>query len=148
MILKDRWDKTQEAHRQLGRLSPGQFPHLPHPKVDGKEVRDFASHRCGPEAFDLTGAACQAWRESVRCIGRFHWRSLHVVDARSLGNADSISDACVGHLRSATKSGGINPTQTVFPAWNQDSEHRIRIWNHQRLRYAGYRQTDGRRFRA
>lgn len=95
------------------------------------------------EAFDLTDTARQAWRESVRCIGRLHWRSLHVIDARSLEDADSIFDACVEHLRSATNGGRITPTQTVFPEWNPDSEHRIRIWNHQLIRYAGYRQADG-----
>jgi nitric-oxide synthase len=68
---------------------------------------------------------------------------LQVIDARSLEDADSIFDACVEHLRSATNGGKIVPTQTLFPAWNPESEHRVRIWNHQLLRYAGYRHPDG-----
>jgi nitric-oxide synthase len=83
-----------------------------------------------------------AWREAVRCIGRLHWRSLQVVDARSLEDADSVYDACIGHLRGATRDGRIVPMQTVFAPW-RGPEGGIRIWNHQLLRYAGYRSPDG-----
>ena len=83
-----------------------------------------------------------AWREAVRCIGRLHWRSLQVVDARSLEDADSVHDACIEHLRGATRDGRIVPMQTVFAPW-RGPEGGIRIWNHQLLRYAGYRSPDG-----
>ncbi|MDA7506721.1 nitric oxide synthase oxygenase, partial [Akkermansiaceae bacterium] len=36
----------------------------------------------GSGGMTLGDAARLAWRESVRCIGRLHWRSLQVVDAR------------------------------------------------------------------
>lgn len=92
---------------------------------------------------DLAEAARQAWRESVRCIGRLHWRSLQVFDARSLDDVDSVFDACVSHLRMATNGGRIVPTQTVFAPWHPEQMNGVRIWNHQLLRYAGYRLSDG-----
>lgn len=90
----------------------------------------------------LVEAARIAWRESVRCIGRLHWRSLQVIDARSLEDADSVYDACIAHLRGATRDGRIVPMQTVFAPW-RGREGGIRIWNHQLVRYAGYRGPDG-----
>lgn len=90
----------------------------------------------------LVEAARLAWREAVRCIGRLHWRSLQVVDARSLEDAESVYDACVEHLRLATRNGRIVPMQTVFAPW-RGMDGGIRIWNHQLLRYAGYRSPDG-----
>ncbi len=90
----------------------------------------------------LDDAARLAWRESVRCIGRLHWRSLEVIDARSLNDADEVFDACVGHLRVATNGGRISPTQTVFAQWHEGHPS-IRIWNSQLIRYAGYRHPDG-----
>lgn len=96
----------------------------------------------GSSGMTLEDAARQAWRESVRCIGRLHWRSLQVIDARSLDSVDEIFEACVEHLRVATNGGRITPTQTIFAQW-QEGNPSIRIWNHQLIRYAGYRQADG-----
>ena len=90
----------------------------------------------------LDDAARLAWRESVRCIGRLHWRSLKVIDARSLDDADEVFEACVKHLRVATNGGRIIPTQTIFAPW-QRGYPSIRIWNSQLIRYAGYRHSDG-----
>ena len=95
----------------------------------------------GPERVVEEGAR-EAWRESVRCIGRLHWQSLQVVDARSITDPDSVFEACVNHLETATNGGRIVPTQTVFARW-EDPGREIRIWNHQLIRYAGYRQPDG-----
>lgn len=95
----------------------------------------------GPE-LSLEDEAREAWRQSVRCIGRLHWQSLQVVDARGVTDLDSIFDACVEHLRRATNGGRIIPTQTVFGRW-EDPEEEIRVWNHQLVRYAGYRRPDG-----
>ncbi|MEO1825016.1 MAG: nitric oxide synthase oxygenase, partial [Roseibacillus sp.] len=86
--------------------------------------------------------AREAWRESVRCIGRLHWQSLQVVDARSITDPDSVFEACIKHLECATNGGRIVPTQTVFGRWEEPGKE-IRIWNHQLIRYAGYRQRDG-----
>ena len=86
--------------------------------------------------------AREAWRESVRCIGRLHWKSLQVVDARAVEDADSVFEACVEHLRKATNGGRVIPTQTVFRPWD-GPEREVRIWNPQLIRYAGYRKKDG-----
>ncbi len=96
----------------------------------------------GSGGMSLDEAARQAWRESVRCIGRLHWRSLRVIDARSLDNADDVFEACIEHLRMATNGGRIVPTQTIFAPW-QEGHRKVRIWNHQLIRYAGYRRPDG-----
>ena len=90
----------------------------------------------------LEESAREAWKQSARCIGRLHWRSLQVIDARSLEDPDSVFEACVEHLRRATAGGRVAPTQTVFGAW-RDPKREVRIWNHQLLRYAGYRSPDG-----
>ena len=97
----------------------------------------------GSGGVSMADAARQAWRESVRCIGRLHWRSLQVIDSRSLDDVDDVFDACVEHLRIATNGGRIVPTQTVFAPWHPEEKLGIRIWNHQLLRYAGYRLPDG-----
>ena len=99
---------------------------------------------CGKENPEMTLAeeAREAWRESVRCIGRLHWKSLQVVDARRLTDPDSVFEACVNHIQSATNGGRIVPTQTIFGRWEEPGQE-IRIWNHQLIRYAGYRQADG-----
>ncbi|MDF1853758.1 MAG: nitric oxide synthase oxygenase [Verrucomicrobiales bacterium] len=96
----------------------------------------------GSGGMPLGDAARLAWRESVRCIGRLHWRSLKVIDARSLDDADEVFEACVEHLRVATGDGRITPTQTVFAPW-REGYPRVRIWNSQLIRYAGYRHRDG-----
>jgi nitric-oxide synthase len=79
-----------------------------------------------------------AWRNSVRCIGRFFWTKLDVLDARQATTEEEIHEACLQHLRHATHQGAIRSTVTVFaPA---DSKGRgPRIWNYQLSRYAGYR---------
>ena len=99
---------------------------------------------CGRGSSDMSleEAARTAWRESVRCIGRLHWQSLQIVDARSLTDIDSVFDACVEHLKRATNGGRIIPTQTVFRQW-EGPEQEIRVWNHQLIRYAGYARADG-----
>jgi nitric-oxide synthase, bacterial len=91
---------------------------------------------------ELTQLAREAWRNNPRCIGRLFWNSLEVLDARSATSPDEIFEACVRHLRFATNGGRIRSTITLFkPA--PDGERGIRIWNHQLLRYAGYRSADG-----
>ena len=99
---------------------------------------------CSGESPDLTveEGAREAWRESVRCIGRLHWQSLQVVDARLVTEPDSVFEACVKHLETATNGGRIVPTQTIFGRWENPGQE-IRIWNHQLIRYAGYRHPDG-----
>jgi len=93
---------------------------------------------------DLACRAKEAWRNSVRCIGRRLWKGLNVIDARSLEEPDEIFEALTAHLQKATNGGRILPVMTVFREWLSE-ESEIRIWNHQLLRYAGYPMPNGAR---
>jgi nitric-oxide synthase len=83
-----------------------------------------------------------AWRNSARCIGRLHWKSLQIRDKRHITRAEDIFEAVVDHLRLATNGGKIRPMITIF-APQMPGAPGIRIWNPQLIRYAGYRQPDG-----
>lgn len=92
---------------------------------------------------ELTFAAELAWRNSPRCIGRRFWRGVVVRDMRHLRRAADIAEACFDHLRESYNGGRLRPTLTVFAA-RRPPDPGIRIWNSQLIRYAGYRQEDGR----
>lgn len=77
------------------------------------------------------------WRNSNKCIGRLFWQSLHVFDHRHLTTAKEVFDALMEHIRFATNGGKIRPAISVF------HPTRVRIWNHQLIRYAGYETQDG-----
>lgn len=91
---------------------------------------------------ELTFAAKLAWRNNTRCIGRLFWQGLIVRDMRHLDTEEDIFEALVGHLREATGGGKLRPMITLF-APRQPGTPGIRIWNHQLVRYAGYRKEDG-----
>ncbi|KMY44116.1 nitric oxide synthase [Bacillus sp. FJAT-27916] len=86
---------------------------------------------------ELVHGAKMAWRNSNRCIGRLFWNSLHVFDARDALDEDIIAEALFHHIRYATNDGRILPTITIF------HPHRVRIFNHQLIRYAGYETEYG-----
>ncbi|WP_437977150.1 nitric oxide synthase oxygenase [Sorangium sp. So ce295] len=88
---------------------------------------------------ELAYGARLAWRNSSRCIGRFFWSTLHVRDLRHLKTEEEIFQALVEHLDLATNGGDVRATMTVF----RPGEPRIRIWNGQLVRYAGYRLPEG-----
>ncbi|MEM1369468.1 MAG: nitric oxide synthase oxygenase, partial [Cyanobacteria bacterium P01_H01_bin.15] len=90
----------------------------------------------------LESCAKEAWRNAVRCIGRAEWQSLRVIDAQQLVTHDEIFEALISHLSKATNDGKIQPVITIFKEWFPN-ELEIRIWNHQLLRYAGYKKDDG-----
>lgn len=92
---------------------------------------------------ELTVAGRIAWRNNSRCIGRLHWKSLHVRDHRHLHAADAIADSLVEHLRHAQSDGRIRSTLTVFAPAERTGAPAPRIWNHQLCGYAGYKATDG-----
>jgi nitric-oxide synthase len=88
--------------------------------------------------------ACRvAWRNNRRCIGRRFWQTLDVADARDLRTAGEMFDACVAHLRRSTNGGKIRPLITVFAPADADGRGPL-IHNYQLIRYAGYRDSDGR----
>ncbi|MFJ8514896.1 nitric oxide synthase oxygenase [Lysinibacillus xylanilyticus] len=90
-----------------------------------------------PTTEELIFGARVAWRNSNKCIGRLFWQSLHVVDARDISNEEGIFNALLEHIKYATNGGKIRPTITVF------APGRVRIWNHQLIRYAGYETESG-----
>src|SRR5262245_25203412 len=87
---------------------------------------------------ELVFGARVAWRQSVRCVGRVRWPSLVVRDARRAATADRVYRQLVRHLRFATHRGRIRSTLTVF-APDDRAGPRVRIWNEQLVRYAGWR---------
>ncbi|RJS61565.1 nitric oxide synthase oxygenase [Bacillus sp. PK3_68] len=91
---------------------------------------------------ELSYGAKMAWRNSNRCIGRLFWQTLHVFDEREAKTEKEIFEALSRHVEYATNQGKIRPTITVF---RPSSPHRedIRIWNHQLIRYAGYKTETG-----
>lgn len=91
---------------------------------------------------ELAYGAKMAWRNASRCIGRLYWRSLMVLDRRRARTADDIFSLLVHHLRTAGE-GTIRPVISVFaPA--QPGRPYARVWNEQLIRYAGYRDAEGR----
>ncbi|XP_047145404.1 nitric oxide synthase 1 isoform X3 [Hydra vulgaris] len=89
---------------------------------------------------ELIFGARLAWRNASRCIGRIHWKNLHVFDCRHVTTAQQMFECCLQHLRFATNNGNIRSAITIFPNQNNGE---FRIWNPQLVRYAGYKQNDG-----
>lgn len=77
------------------------------------------------------------WRNSNKCIGRLFWQTLKVFDRRDLLQEQHIAEALFEHIEYATNGGKIRPAISVF------KENRVRIWNHQLIRYAGYETESG-----
>jgi nitric-oxide synthase len=90
---------------------------------------------------ELTYGARVAWRNNSRCIGRLFWESLEVIDERAADSEEKIAEALLRHIVHATNDGRIRPVITVFAP--ESNGRRIRIWNHQLIRYAGYETADG-----
>lgn len=86
---------------------------------------------------ELTYGARVAWRNSNKCIGRLFWNSLTVFDRRELLEEQQIFEALVAHINYATNDGKIRPAISIF------DPTRVRIWNHQLIRYAGYETEAG-----
>ena len=92
---------------------------------------------------ELQFGARLAWRQAERCVGRLYWQSLELFDRRELSSAEDIADALFEHLRFAFNGGDLQPAISVF---NPGDAKRAapRIWNSQLLRYAGFRNSNGR----
>ncbi len=87
---------------------------------------------------ELVYAARVAWRNSVKCIGRLYWQGLAVRDFRHVQTADEMFEAIFSHIETAYNGGNLRPTMTVFAP-----NPKLRIWNPQLFRYAGYRMPNG-----
>ena len=88
-----------------------------------------------------------AWRNNPQCIGKFYWKGLEVRDCRAVGarpgDEGALFDALVEHLREAWNGGKVRLLLSAFSASRPDRPG-PRVWNGQLIRYAGYRQHDGR----
>jgi nitric-oxide synthase, bacterial len=91
---------------------------------------------------ELAYGAQVAWRNNSRCIGRLNWKALEVRDKRHLVTAEEIFEALVEHIILATNGGKIRPMISIFAPQGVEQE-KIRIWNPQLIRYAGYKLVNG-----
>jgi nitric-oxide synthase, bacterial len=92
---------------------------------------------------ELTFGARVAWRNSVRCIGRLPWASLHVLDCRSVTEPREVFHALREHLAFATNGGRIRSVISIFSPPDPHTGHEIRILNGKLTRYAGYATEGG-----
>jgi nitric-oxide synthase len=90
---------------------------------------------------ELVYGAKLAWRNSNRCIGRFFWESLRVIDKRMIQSEEQMVSALFEHIEYATNNGNIRPVITIFK--QKDHDRKVDIWNHQLIRYAGYETEHG-----
>ncbi|MEZ0109011.1 nitric-oxide synthase [Catenulispora sp. EB89] len=106
--------------------------------------RDIAAAGCyTPTPDELLAGAKIAWRNHARCSGRYSWRSLQLLDARSCESPEEVAEACWDHLRVSTNNGRLRPVVTVFKP-RLEPDNQVRIANAQLIRYAGYKSADGR----
>jgi len=94
-------------------------------------------------AEELEHGAKMAWRNSNRCIGRLFWETLQVQDARHAATEEQMAEALFRHIETATNNGKIRPVITVFQPAHMP-ERKVRVWNDQLIRYAGYETEHGR----
>ncbi|MGH0423681.1 MULTISPECIES: nitric oxide synthase oxygenase [Bacillus] len=91
---------------------------------------------------ELVHGSRMAWRNSNRCIGRLFWSKMHILDAREVNDEEGVYSALIHHIKYATNDGKVKPTITIFKQY-QGEENNIRIYNHQLIRYAGYKTEMG-----
>lgn len=92
---------------------------------------------------EIEFGASVAWRNSNRCIGRLFWKSIKVLDCRSITNLEEVKMAVFNHLEMAFGNGKIKPILTLFSPENKSGDAPIRFWNSQWIRYAGYKSRNG-----
>lgn len=67
---------------------------------------------------------------------------MHILDAREVNDEEGVYNALIHHIKYATNDGKVKPTITIFKQY-QGKENNIRIYNHQLIRYAGYKTEMG-----
>lgn len=129
-----------EAHSYLNQLrSEGvDIPDARYQEI-ATQIQNTDSYRMSE--LELLWAARLAWRNSEKCIGRLHWRNIHIIDGQMAQSAAEVFELCLKHLRDSTNGGRIQPMMSFFPSAKDGQE--VRILNSQLIRYAGYKLTDG-----
>jgi len=136
-LLPRAWEFLDLCHREI----PDQLGGLRRRWAEvRREVAETGTYR--HTRAELVFGARAAWRNSVRCVGRIRWPTLVVRDARGVTGARQVYRELVRHLRFATNGGRIRSTITIF-APDDWLGPRVRIWNEQLVRYAGWRERDG-----
>ena len=135
-LLMEATQFIKSCYDELGKSKEKQFKRIEEIKNEINTTGTY-SHK----TFELTHGAKMAWRNSNRCIGRLLWNTLHIFDARDVFTAEDAYEKLVKHIDYATNDGKIRSTITIFPP-RKNGEDPIRIWNHQLLRYAGYKEGD------
>ena len=82
---------------------------------------------------ELTYGAKMAWRNANRCIGRLHWHTLSVIDARDVQDEQTFIQSIEHHIDVATNNGKLKPFITIYSDTTPP-----KIFNNQLIRYAGY----------
>ncbi|MGW0177260.1 nitric oxide synthase oxygenase [Rhodococcus sp. NPDC003322] len=137
---------VQESERRLRECAEFYaLPELSHlPATRAREAIDefTLTGRYEHTAEELLVGAKLAWRNHARCVGRKHWRTLKLIDARDAATAEQLAEACWEHLRVATNGGALQSVITIGPR-PLDEGREYRILSPQLIRYAGYRHADG-----
>jgi nitric-oxide synthase len=135
-LLKEATDFIRSCYRELNKTEQELENRLNeiHKQITSQ---GFYEHT----AEELEFGAKVAWRNSNRCIGRLFWDQLNVFDKRHLHTEEEILGALFEHIEYATNKGRIRPTITIFSP--KVANQKVRIWNHQLIRYAGYQTEQG-----
>jgi nitric-oxide synthase, bacterial len=136
-LLLRAWDFIEVCHREIPDKLGGLRQRWAQIRREVAETGTYRHTRA-----ELIHGARVAWRNSVRCVGRIRWSSLVVRDARRVTGARQVYRELMRHMRFATNGGRIRSTMTVF-APDDLLGPRVRIWNEQLIRYAGWTQPDG-----
>jgi nitric-oxide synthase len=86
---------------------------------------------------ELAFGARVAWRNHSRCIGRLFWKSLEVIDCRTVTDPDEMAARIADHMTLASGDGRIRSMITIFPA-ARDHKPQPYIESNQIIQYAGY----------
>lgn len=133
-LLMDAAQFIRNCYSELGLSEETQLKRI---EEIENEIRTTGSY--SHKTFELTHGAKMAWRNNNRCIGRLLWDTLHVFDARDVHTAEDAFNTLVNHIDFATNGGKIRSAITIFPP-RKNGKDPIRIWNHQLIRYAGYKE--------
>jgi len=91
---------------------------------------------------ELEHGARMAWRNSNRCVGRYFWDQLNVLDKRDAETAEEVFAELCDHIEFATNGGSIRPAISIFKP-SKRGQRQVRIWNYELIRYAGYETENG-----
>jgi nitric-oxide synthase len=151
----DTKSRSDPLRRRLRRLGPGErreeaqaFIRLFHRENrlgDGvrrereaeitRALRRSGTYEHTPE--ELAFGARVAWRNHSRCIGRLFWKSLEVIDCRTVRDPDEVAARIVDHMALASGDGRIRSLITIFaPVRNNDLP--VYVESAQVVQYAGY----------